>query len=484
MQVRARGMALLIVLSVVIGPRLATAETPIHDSNGSLGPRFYDVTVPSPCPGPDCSPNDLYPDPLVKGHHIVFVQFDAQAFTKSSSYEDNAVDNVSWIITSSQTIPAFNRYDVGYSGTDAQARSYLINKLNGYAAAFDIEFVTSRPATSPYHMIKVGGTAAAVGEGNSVLGISTLDCGDLMSSNIAFAFSGNGNMSIDGLAVTMIHEMGHTMGLSHLDNQQSIMNPYVSEGVPVSFRNQVYSIPDGPGCGGATSENSYEVLMTNVGPEGQDVSGPTVVINSPLAGAFVPAGSQVTASISDPSGIDYAEMQVDSTDVGDLQSAPWTWTIPSDTPAGERMITVRAYDTKGNNSRARITVTITTGDETQCTGDEDCEGDLVCRGEICVPPGTPGVLGDPCEEDQDCATAVCATVGDEKRCTQMCDEENPCPDGFDCIGGCWPSGDDGGDDGGGGGGCAVGSVPSSDAGALVLLLGALWLGRCRRRRRD
>jgi MYXO-CTERM domain-containing protein len=325
-----------------------------------------------------------------------------------------------------------------------------------------------------------------VGEGTNVLGVSTMDCGDVMSSNIAFAFSGNRNMSIDGLAVDMIHEMGHTLGLSHLDDQHSIMNPYVNEGVTVSFRDQLISIPDDSGCNGATSQNSYQTLMNNVGPDGQDLTGPSVVIDSPLDGAYVAAGSQVTATISDESGIDYAEMQVDADSAGTLQSAPWVFTIPASTAAGTHLITVRAYDNAGNNARARINITVTSGDEIPCDGDQDCDGDWVCRGDICVPPGTPGVLGDSCDGDQDCASNLCGAVGDQKLCTQRCDDTSPCPDGFDCLAGtaCWPNGDDGGDDGdGGGGGCSVGEVPSSDAGALVLLLGALWLGRGRRRRR-
>ncbi len=470
MQVRACRTLLTIVLTLGFAAT-AAAETVQHDHDGLTPPGHVCMTVESPCPGPDCDPGDLYLDPYALGPRIVFINFDGVTLT-SSQYTDNATTNTSAIVNSStEVIPAFSRYDVGAgSSSRDQVINYIVDEAYGYANAFDIEFVTTRPSSGSYHMLVVGGSSGAVlGESDSVLGISILDCGDVMASNISFAFSGGGMLSLDELVVTIVHELAHALGLSHIDHTSGIMYPYVQGGIP-SYRNENNAIPDGPGCGGATSQNSYQLLLSTIGPRGQDVAGPLISITSPTNGSFVAAGTQVTTSISDASGVASAEMQVDGSTAQTLNSAPWTFTLPANTPAGERQVKIRAYDTKSNSSFTAIIVNITSGDEDPCDGDEDCDGDWVCRGDICVPPGTPGALGDPCTNDGECASALCGDVGGVKLCTQACgDGSVSCPDGFECLGdtACWPSGDDGD---GGGGGCMLSESSSSSNGSLPFLI--------------
>jgi hypothetical protein len=169
--------------------------------------------------------------------------------------------------------------------------------------------------------------------------------------------------------------------------------------------------------------------------------------------------------------------------IGTDNAAPYEWTIPLDAPTGEQAIRVRAYDNKGNSAFAQIVVTIEAGESPPCESKDDCNPGEICdENGDCVPEFVAGDLGSPCANSDSCMEPYfCATVADQQRCTTGCDDANPCPEGFDCLGACWPSAsDDGGGDGGGC--CLVSNTTDTRPLAAPLLLMALGLLVLRRRR--
>lgn len=88
-----------------------------------------------------------------------------------------------------------------------------------------------------------------------------------------------------------------------------------------------------------------------------DVTGPTVAITSPADGATVSGTVGVTATASDPSGVDRVELYIDgvlhSTDSSNPYSFSWNTTLYDE---DFREVSVTAYDLAGNSSNTSITV--------------------------------------------------------------------------------------------------------------------------------
>lgn len=427
------------------------------------------LVVDSPCPGPDCTA-DLQPA-HAKGQRIVYLNFEGVTLTYSGT-NDDAIQNVSAIVNGqTEVIAPFSTGDLYSTGglSRQQIIARVVSDMYTLHDAFDVEFVTQRPASGSYSMVVFGSSCGAVIGSNNCAGVALRDCGDVMPNNITFVFPPG--LRVADLATTAAQEAAHAFGLGHTDDQDDVMYPAIQNYIPTQFG--AGSIPDNSGCGTATYQDSYQVMMNTIGPRGQDVVGPSIAITSPAEGATVTPGQTVVATITDASGIDRAVLESSGADQT-RNSPPWEFTIPADVTAGEQSLTVRAHDVNGNSNFERIQVYVAGGDEAPCTGDDDCDAGFECQDLVCVPDnGIDGELGDICVQGEDClAGTTCGTLGDESRCTRLCDEASPCPDGFDCLGGgaCWPA-----DEGGSSGGiCSAGGARNLPGlGLLTLLLGLI-----------
>lgn len=439
------------------------------------GPDKALLVADSPCPGPGCLA-DLQPA-HAKGKRIVYLNFDGVTLTYSNQ-NDDAVQNVSAIVNSqTEVIAPFSTSQLSSTGglSRQQIIDRVVSDMYTLHEDFDVDFVTSRPASGPYSMVVFGGSCQSTVGSNNCAGVALLDCGDQMPNNITFVFPPG--LRVADLATTAAQEAAHAFGLGHTDDQDDVMYPAIQNYIPTQFG--AGSIPDGSGCNNATYQDSYELMLNTIGPRGQDTVGPTISITSPAAGATVEPGDLVIATITDDSAIDRVVLESSGADVTKT-SPPWELAIPADVTPGQQQLTVRAYDEHGNANFARVSVYVAGGDEADCTTDDDCQDGEECQNQVCIPDnGITGELGDVCVQNEDCLTGTCGMAAEESLCTQSCDEASPCPGGFECTGSnyCWPA--DGGD--GSGGICSATGRPN--LGGLALLALGLGLVLSRRRRR-
>jgi len=207
------------------------------------------------------------------GAHVLFLNFDGATITKAS---DNPALNRSFIPNGSTTvIPSFDDTRFAQVYTRADAINKVVDYANGFYANYNVMIVTTRPASGRYTMMMVGGTATLVGSGGSVVGIAPLDCGNQTEGNVGFAFAASlitsnrttkssADTALRELALTIVHEAGHSYGLEHVNNQADIMYPSVSTG-QTGFLG-VSTVSQTPrSCGSGTTQDTAGTLASNLG---------------------------------------------------------------------------------------------------------------------------------------------------------------------------------------------------------------------------
>lgn len=138
-------------------------------------------------------------------------------------------------------------------------------------APFNVNLVTDRPSHDDYVMIMVGGMPRLFGYPDSVSGVAPYT-GEVVRGAVGYVFSALLDEDVDSTCVSVIHEIGHTLGLDH---------EYLCED-PMSYlwgcgekRFRDLDAPCGEDeertCGdGNPSQNSYRVLARNVGLRDDD----------------------------------------------------------------------------------------------------------------------------------------------------------------------------------------------------------------------
>ncbi len=440
-------------------PAVARADRAVAPQLEPFGPPrpLRTLLLPAPCPTGNCDrPHPVQPH--AKGLRIVYLNFDGVTLTASAT-NDDARNNISAILSGAvapgqtRTIPSFNPSVL--SSTGGLSRSQIINKvkqdLYNMHAAYNVEFVTERPASGNYSMIVFGGNCPSVSGDGGCVGVALLDCGDAQfPNNIVFVFPDG--MRIDDMTVTAAQESAHGFGLSHTTDSNDVMYPTLLSNPPDGFG--AGNIPSGEmSCSGASFQDSDQMMMDTLGFRGQDTIPPAVNVTSPTAGSAVAPGSELTATATDNTAVVSVEFVVNGEVVATKTSPPYEFTVPNDTAPGDGVLSVRAKDAEGNEGSDRVLVYILSGDEQPCDNGE-CPKGMECSNDICIPDnGIDGELGDVCESNEDCVVGACAALDDEKRCSVPCSDEEPCPSGFECRGGaaCWPSQDGGGCSAAGGG---------------------------------
>jgi MYXO-CTERM domain-containing protein len=206
--------------------------------------------------------------------------------------------------------------------------------------------------------------------------------------------------------------------------------------------NQLY-----PGTAAKAVGLAWAAVGVGAPPVIDDMTPPTVSITAPADGATVDAGFVVTVQASDDVAVERVEILIDGVVAGTDTTEPYELATDSMLAPGSHTITATAYDLV-NQASDTITVTIASG--AACTTDAECEGAERCKEGTCVAPTS-------------------------------CTTDDECDGGDVCTGGACvpPGGSQTGD--GGGCGCASSSTADGTAANLILLLGAIVIGRRRRR---
>lgn len=460
----ARTLGVLFAFVAVISS--ADAETPL--SGDAQSPALQTKMITPQCPGPLCQAPEGH-DPLAVGLRVVYLNFEGVTLTASNQADDGPT-NTSAIITattapgSTRTIPPFSPAQLSSTGglSRDQIIARVVDRLFASHAAFDVQFTTTRPATGPYSMVVVGGDCQTVA-GVNCAGVALLDCGDQLPSNVSFVFPPG--LRVDDLATTAAQEAAHAFGLAHTNDQGDIMYPTILQSVPSGFG--AGNIPSGDSsCQGGGFQDSYNLMLTTIGPRGQDTVPPAVAIGSPQAGAVVFAGDTVSASVTDFGEVTEVSLVIGGETIAIAGSPPFSFIVPDTTAKGEVILAVRALDDAGNMGSESISVYVAGPDDIACDSGA-CPDDLVCISDICI-DRSGGGLGSFCSSGTECDSGVCATLDDEQRCSTSCDAATPCPAGFECIDdtACWPRS---GSDNPFIGLCATGGRGAGSAALLVLI---------------
>ncbi len=251
--------------------------------------------------------------------HIVYLNFSG-AILEAGPIDD-ATTNTSAL--GPAMIPALDGRRI--IDGDYQTRSEAIRAIATLVAAeyepFDVQVVTQRPAAGPFGMVVVGGTNTDLQPDRARcdnIGIaSVVDCDDTNRRSVAFAFSacqplGRPARSVRAaLARTIVHESGHTFGLTH-SASGGTMDPSGGSG----WR-------EGPVSGGPlqrcgrTRQDDEAVLRATLGdwrqrsavPPPPDLDAPQVASTVPAEGDSIPPRT-VPCFTSADTDLRYAMLQV------------------------------------------------------------------------------------------------------------------------------------------------------------------------------
>jgi uncharacterized protein (TIGR03382 family) len=357
-------------------------------------------------------PREPVHDPVVVdalAPKLLFLNFEGGVLYGNTSCS-SAPMNCSSIIQMNQVnYPAFN-------GTPVQ-RQEIIDNLNRYYADFNVQVVTTRPSAAHYAMIMIGGTPQDVAQAPNAVGVGPLDCGEMNPDDITFVWSAHPAVNNDPVqtAITAAQESAHAYGLGHTQDQMDIMYP-VLVGTEVGFLNRDMLMPnDGSDCSGTGHQNSYQLLMNNVGPSAPDMEPPQINILMPADGASVPSAFEVDFNATDNHLVTSVELWVDGAKINGATKSTtvptWKFTIPAGAlPAGAARIKGIAQDLSGNTGETpEITVTV------KALGQ------------------TPGDLGTQCTDTSQCnGGGYCISDMGNSYCTRSCSPSQPCPGGFSC----------------------------------------------------
>lgn len=411
-------------------------------------------------------PRALGPQP----RRLVYLNGDGGAYQPATTTDSSR--NRASVIGAAGTIPPFGGNDLAWQ--------QLVGCVKGHFERWNVEIVETDPGDTPHIEAVVGGTPEDVGlsdpSGGTLLGIASIEgfC-SVTERSISFSFEQN-HFTITELCLTVVHEIGHSLGLEHAFHCPEVMSYLVGCGVPKTFQDALTP------CGEydprdciceMTQQNTVAALFDRLGPNEQEP--PVVTIVAPADGAIVPPGFTVEVDATDNYQVARVDLYVDGQLVASDVLPPWALTAPPSVLPGPHQVEARALDKSSNVGTAAIAITMNAG----CATDTDCGALEVCADGVCA-----GDVGAPCQMHVDCATGLCAVDGLERFCSRSCDPaaENACPEGFVCKrsrGGqpkCWPSE--------GGGGCAAGGVAlgrEAPVGAVWILLAVFGLVARRKR---
>jgi len=366
---------------------------------------FFPPPVPLPpaLRSPHRAPGRTPSDP-----HVLFINFDGANMRGDPSCSD-AMTNCSFIIQGASVIyPAF-------AGTDTQ-RQQIIELVRRYYDPFNVQIVTTRPASGSYAMTMVGGAPTSIGLTNtSAVGIAPLDCNDLSPSDISFAFSSMVNNYPHEVAIVIAQESAHGYGLGHTDNVHDVMYPLVND-VATGFLDQVMRIYDITGgsssCDGTGMQNSAALMRTNVGASPPDLVPPTISFLSPHDGAILASGFTIQFDANDNRVVAGVDIFANGALLVALGSWPWRYAVAGGQIApGPLRLRGVARDPSANQADSgEISVQVKKVGE------------------------SPGDIGTACASSADCnGDGLCVPIGERLTCTRSCDLVAGCPDGFGCL---------------------------------------------------
>jgi hypothetical protein len=139
---------------------------------------------------------------------------------------------------------------------------------------FAIDVVTERPAAGTYIMAMVGGRPGQLGYGRGISGVAPWN-GDVISDAVVFVFEQEMRGNPQAVCASVLHEVGHALGLEHAYLCEDPMS-YLSGCGKKSFQDQDAWCGEGEPreCERGGTQNSFRHLAAIVGLRGGGADGP------------------------------------------------------------------------------------------------------------------------------------------------------------------------------------------------------------------
>lgn len=384
------------------------------------------------------------------------------------SQQDSALNNTSSIASQNTTMSAYQHSDAHFDQVMECVRATM--------APFDIQVTTDDPGPSvPHFEVMVAGTSQELNPNiDGAGGIAPfINCDANRNSVLSFVFS-NMTSSITYLCTAIVHEAGHTYGLSHTLHAEDPMSYKDLGAYAKEWQNadQTCGIEDSSpqrcSCFN-TTQNTFRALKDTFGLA-QDLAPATLVLSRPKDGAYLLPGFPIAATYT--SSLDTLDvgMRLDGGAKQTAANGVLAWNAPADIAPGPHSVVVSATDFGDRTVTATANVNVIA----PCTAEGACADGFACLGNLCLPGAAiDGGLGASCTTNDECVTGSCSSDGTLSVCTGTCDAGNACPAGFACTSDvCFPVTDTGG--------CAT--AGGGPIGAFAWLAGLLALVVGRRRR--
>jgi matrixin len=239
---------------------------------------------------------------LPQAKHVAYLNFSGAVW---SSGEDDATKRTSLLV---QVPGGGGKVAIaGFAAAigphpDGAQRDAIITKATALVTAalapFDVSVTTRRP-TVPFTEVVIGGAPEDIGMAPGPAGVAALDCDETNPTNTAFVFADSGALLIpveaDGAATTIastaLHELGHTWGLVHTNDQADIMNPNNSSSLKWGSGAVIAGGNDAPDSCGRSTQDSAALLMMHLGSHVERAEvpvvaagkGPVVVASTPVS---------------------------------------------------------------------------------------------------------------------------------------------------------------------------------------------------------
>ena len=286
----------------------------------------------------------------------VYVELDG--ITLSQGPADDSTSNVTAIAELAGTLEPF--------GGNAAERESILQSVRADFAPFDVRIVDERPSTGDYVMVVVTPTNPF---GNGVTGVAVDDCGDAAGQrDVVFAFFRAGEAPATDVATTIAQEVGHSIGLEHVDDAADVMYP-IAAGFDPYFNDDCLALSSAAGCAAQhevfceqpDQQNAFAELMARFGPAGDDGEPPTVMLSGPDDDT-VRAGTDVDLRVEafDDTFVDRVQLLEGNTIVGEDRAPPYLFTV-TDIEPGEYEIVAVAIDAAGNEASSEPLLLEATG---------------------------------------------------------------------------------------------------------------------------
>ena len=245
-------------------------------------------------------------------------------------------------------IPPFDPRDINSTKTSEEVEGLILRELRKLFAGIQVEFVGQKPEDGqPYSIAYIGGENFTEKEG--ILGRAPLDFDNFNPDDRLFVFPKELAHKIEGEALTILiytlaHEIAHSLGLRHIDNEAAIMNPTIF--LSSNDFDETGAFMDGSG-----EENSQETLIKNLGSTDQNNDTSSLPVIESLA-----AKSQ--GNIGQYSIFDFRN--IDRNPGHRLGDYDYSWKLGSNEPVSGPSIRV-AF----NKRRLKIKLQVSNGEDSQ-----------------------------------------------------------------------------------------------------------------------